>query len=101
MPKKNDPTQEPFRKYHLDEENWAKPDTFTVKLNAQERAMLEEAKKILHQKKNSTALKQLAEIGFKCITWPLTQAVLDISFNNRRKNYRLGIVEYEVEDEQK
>ena len=99
MPKTNDVTQEPFIRYKLDEEERA--DTFTVKLNAEERKRLEEAKKILHQKKNSTALKQLAEIGYKYVTSPLNAEILETLFKNKRKNQRLGIVEFEVEDKQK
>lgn len=101
MPKTNDPTQEPWRKYRLEEEKWDRPDTFTVKLNPIERAMLDRAKKILRQKKNSTALKQLAEIGYKCITSPLTGQIMETVFKNKRKNNRLGIVEFEVDDMQK
>ena len=101
MPKTNDLTQEPFRKYRLDEEKWDKPDTFTVKLNPLERRWLDKAKKILHQKKNSTVLKQLAEIGYKYVTSPLNAEVLETLFKNKRKNRRIGIVEFEVEGEQK
>lgn len=39
-------------------------DKFTVRLNPEERAMLEEAKKILMVDRDSTALKELAEQGW-------------------------------------
>ena len=83
--------KEPFTRYH-DEK---KADTFTVKLNDQERAILEQSKKRLEQLKDSTALKQLAWIGAKVILSQETAELLDIVFNNKRKNQRLGIIDFE------
>lgn len=84
-------TQEPFVRYHEKK----KADTFTVKLNPQERARLEELKKILQQEKDSTALKQLAEIGAEVLLSPQTKAVLGVVLNNYRRNKRLGIVTFD------
>ena len=52
----------PFQKRHLDEEN-KQQDTFTVRMNAEERAELEELKKDLNINSDSKALKMGATIG--------------------------------------
>jgi len=91
MPKVNDATQEPFRKYRLDGEKWDKPDTFTVKLNKEERELLNHLKNRIEQPKDSTALKQLAFFGAKVILDDSTAYLLDTCFKNRTKNKRLGI----------
>jgi hypothetical protein len=87
LPKVNDPTQEPFRKYNLEK----KVDTFTVKLNEEERQFLEKLKVIIEQPKDSTALKQLAWFGAKVILSDSTSYLLDTCFKNRTKNKRIGI----------
>ena len=51
--------QQPFRKYNIEK----KVDSFTVRMNEEERKQLEEDKKIIQQSKDSTALKTLARIG--------------------------------------
>jgi len=71
-------------------------DVITVKINAEERAMLEEMKKILEQDKDSTALKQLATMGAKVLLSPEIGYILQTVFANKRKNRRLGIVQYEL-----
>lgn len=88
MPKVNDPTQEPFVRYKLGEK---KIDTFTVKLNAEERQLLDRMKHRIEQPKDSTALKQLAWYGTKVILGDSTGYLLDTCFKNRTKNKRLGI----------
>jgi len=93
VPKINDITQEPFIRYHLEK----KEDTFSVKINPEERAIIQHAKKILRQPKDSTVLKQLAKIGYKSITRPEIEEIINILFNNDRKNTRLGIPETEFE----
>lgn len=87
MPKVNDISQEPFTRYHEKK----KADTFSVKLNKEERALLEQLKGIIEQPKDSTALKQLAWYGAKVILSPSTAYLLDTVFKNRGKNQRLGI----------
>ena len=92
-PKTNDISQEPFIRYNEKK----KADSFCVKINAQERAMIQDAKKILEQAKDSTTLKQLAKIGYECITRDLTGRVLRTVFKNKRKNKRTGVPESEFE----
>lgn len=72
-----------------------KTDTFTVKLNSDERLWLEGMKKLLQQEKDSTALKQLASIGSKVLLDKKTSEILELVMNNYRKNKRLGIVTFE------
>jgi hypothetical protein len=76
-----------FRRYH---ENKVR-DSFTMNLNEEEREILEKCKLLIQQDKDSTAMKQLALIGAKEIQSPKTSAILDIVFNNKRKNKRTGI----------
>jgi len=70
-------------------------DTFTVRLNADERRRFDEDKKILEQKKDSTAIKQLALIGSIVLHDDLMRQVLGVVFENKRKNSRIGIVDFE------
>jgi len=72
-----------------------KEDTFTVKLNEEERRNLEEWKKAIHQEKDSTALKQLAYIGAEVILDQKTKKIIEILLNNYRKNKRLGVVSFD------
>ena len=87
----------PFVKERLDEE-WKegeKPDTFTMRLNEEERKILNKCKKVLEQPKDSTAIKTLALIGAKVIHEDLQAYVLGCVFKNKRNNARLGITEIE------
>ena len=54
--------------------------------------MLNQARQILRQNKDSTAMKQLAKIGFKCITSQQNSIILETIFNNKRKNKTSGFV---------
>lgn len=84
--------QAPFRRYH-DEK---KADSFTVKLNSEERQILEQLKHAIQQEKDSTAIKQLAlGVAAKVILDSQTKVILGIVLNNYRKNKRLGIVQFE------
>jgi hypothetical protein len=84
--------QEPFVAYHEKK----KHDTFTVKLNAEERALLDECKNTIEQAKDSTALKQLAWIGAKVLRQDATQMVITTLFKNKQRNDRTGVsVEFE------
>lgn len=83
--------QKPFVKY----KEGKKVDAFTVRLNAQERAMLEQDKKILQQVKDSTALKQLAWIGSNVLHDNFTGAILELIFKNKRRNERIGIPDFD------
>lgn len=86
----------PFRTTKLEEEKKEdKRETFTVSINKEERARLNEDKKILQQVKDSTALKQLAELGHNVLHSDLTGKSLKIVLGNKQRNKRLGIVEFE------
>jgi len=89
MPKTNDITQEPFMSYNFK----AKKNTFTVKLNKEERTLLDSMKRRIEQPKDSTALKQLAWYGAKVLLGDSTAYLLDTCFKNRKKNKRIGIEE--------
>lgn len=81
-----------FVRTRLDEERAADTSkVITVRLNKDELARLEAAALFLGQEKISTALKQLFEVGLIVLHEPKTHAVLDVLFNNERKNKRLGI----------
>ena len=83
--------QEPFRKYHLEKQ----VDSFTIRMNVEERAEFEKNKYLLQQDKDSTALKQLAEIGAKVLQEEKLKQILELVMNNYRKNKRLGIVNFD------
>jgi len=85
---------EPFRKMHLDEEG-KKQDVVTVYLNSEERELLERVKKIIEQKKDSTAIKQLMVIGANLVGGKKQAYIFSILLGNQRRNKRLGIVDYE------
>ena len=86
----------PFRTTRLEEEKKDdKRETFTVSLNLEERKQLNEDKKILQQTKDSTALKQLAELGHNVLHSDLTGKCLRVVMSNKRRNKRLGIVDFE------
>ena len=76
--------QQPFTKYRLDSEGSI--DSFTVRLNEEERKLFEEDKKILEQEKDSTAIKQLARIGSNVLRDPQMASILGIVFKNKRNN---------------
>jgi hypothetical protein len=86
----------PFEKRYLDEEGKAQ-DVITIKLNVDERKLLEDAKRILEQEKDATIFKQLAFIGFKSITSQENEHLLSVVFANKRRNKRLGVSQYEVQ----
>ncbi len=87
--------KEPFRSYTLDEEDKEKPDVFSVKLNKEERALLETCKKKIEQPKDSTAIKSLAKIGAKVILDDPTSYIIDTLFKNKKNNLRVGLSEFE------
>ena len=71
-------------------------EVIPIRLNEQEKALLKDAKRILEQPKDSTALKQLVALGYKCIKKPESEELLELVFANKRKNKRSGIIEFEV-----
>ena len=88
--------KKPFVPYKLEEEKKDdKRETFTVSINKEERLQLNEDKKILQQAKDSTALKQLAELGHIVLHQDITGQIAQVILQNKRRNKRLGIVEFE------
>jgi len=84
--------QAPFRRYHESKKN----DTFAVWMNKTERNMLNDAKRIFQQPKDSTALKMLAMYGYTKLKGDKSTAyLLDTIFKNKAKNKRTGIIEIE------
>ena len=69
---------------------------FTVCLNDVERQMLDKCKVVLQETKDSSALKQLAGIGYLVLRDPLIGGVLGQFMSNRKDNKRLGIPEPEA-----
>ncbi len=87
----------PFTKMHLDEEKRKHTDTFNVRLNPEERKQLEEDKKLIQQPKDSTAFKELAELGSIVLHDKKIAQIIKVILGNRRRNKRLGIVDFEQE----
>ena len=81
--------QEPFTKYNLEK----KSDTFTVRINKQERQWLEEVKEDLNINSDSKALKVAAFIGKNVLQAQFTRPILKYLFKKERvkledyKNY--------------
>lgn len=85
--------KEQFRSYTVDESK--KADVFTIRLNKEERLSLEKAKKALNQKKDSTAMKQLADLGKIVLHDGLTHKIINTLFINKRRNKHIGINDFE------
>ena len=86
--------KKPFKKYNLE----PKEKGFVVvslKLNLEEQAQLVIDKKKLNQTKDGTAIKQLMRLGSKVILDPKLAEYMDIVSENKRKNKRLGIVDFD------
>lgn len=83
--------QKPFRKYDFDN----KKDTFTIKLNKEEREELDNWKFLIQQEKDSTAIKQLAKIGAKVLLKEEVRLINEVTLNNYRRNKRLNIVTFD------
>lgn len=81
----------PFTRYHEEK----KIDSFTCRLNEEERKLLDSCKSILEQKKDSTALKMLAWYGAKVLHEEKTSFLLSLVFKNKSKNSRLGIIDFD------
>lgn len=77
----------------MDEEK--REDVFAIKLNKDERLYLERLKEVIEQEKDSTAIKQLAWIGAKVILADGTMQILETIFENKRKNKRIGVQQFE------
>ncbi len=86
--------KKPFTKFNT-EETKDNREIITLSYNKDERLRLESDKKILQQTKDSTCIKQLAEIGSNVIHQKKTEVLIDIVLGNKRKNKRSGRVDYE------
>jgi len=83
----------PFRAYSLDGK---KQDVFSIKISKEQREVLESCKKVLQQKKDSTAIKQLAfEIGAEVVLRSWMGKMIGAITDNKRKNQRLGIADFD------
>lgn len=84
--------KKPFTRYDLNN----KTDVITLRLNDEERELLEKAKVIIEQERDGTAIKQLMMIGLaNVIHDPKTLTLLAVLFKNKRNNKRQGIVTYD------
>ena len=72
--------KDPFSRQHLKK----KADTFTVRLNQQERAMLEEIKEDLNINSDSKALKFAAWIGKNVLHTVFSRKILRFLFDKDR-----------------
>lgn len=80
-----------FVRYHEEK----KVDSFTVRVNEEERQLLNNVKNIIEQPKDSTALKQLAWIGAKVIQEEKVSFIIGSLFKNKRNNKRLGVIDFD------
>lgn len=85
--------KKPFVRYDLD--NKYKEAPISVKLNKEERDLLNQCKLVIEQSKDSTALKTLAWIGAKVLLEEKTSYILATLFKNKRNNQRMGVVDFE------
>ena len=83
----------PFQKEYLEDSS---SDVIALRLNSEDREMLNNAKLVMKQQKDSTAIKQLARLGSNVLHDPKTLFILDTIFNNERRNRRIGIDEIDV-----
>lgn len=84
--------RKPFEPQRFEEEREKDAGkVFTVRLNAEELERLEASKKALHQPKDSTALKMLADIGYDVLHDQLTGKIMKRVFINKANNKRQGI----------
>ena len=84
--------KKPFYPDRLQEErDKDKGKVLPVRLSEEELLKLQIDKKILHQPKDSTALKLLAEIGANVLHDRKTGAIIAAIFKNKSKNRRTGL----------
>lgn len=84
----------PFKLYDTSdkEKNY---EVISVRINQDQRKILDQSKRLLEQEKDSTAIKQMLLIAYFVIHTDFTRQILRIVFENKRKNKRLGIMEFE------
>jgi len=87
---------EPFTPTKLEEERNPNDIKFSVRITPEEKDWFQDGKLILRQPKNSTAMKQLAKIGYdQVIHDKKTRDLLNTVINNSRRNQRTGVTESE------
>lgn len=79
----------------LEEERNNTKDVFSVKINKDERLLLDKCKMVIEQPKDSTALKTLAWIGAKVILEEKTNYIISTLFKNKRNNERNNIHDFD------
>lgn len=79
----------------LEEERNNIKDVFSVKINKEERLLLDKCKMVIEQPKDSTALKTLAWIGSKVILEEKTNYIISTLFKNKRNNERNNIHDFD------
>lgn len=90
--------RKPFQKQYLDEEKKEeKGEIITVRLNKEERELLDIDKKALQQPKDSTAIKQMIDIARFVLHQSEMGKISRLLLANVRRNVRIGINEYEGE----
>lgn len=86
----------PFEPQRLEEER--KKDSgevITIRLNAEEREMLNDCKKVIQQAKDGSAIKSMMRIGAFVIHSKKIRFIIDTLFLNKKRNWRTGISEFE------
>lgn len=83
-----------FVNYGLDNKK-PKSETISLKLNVEEREVLDKCKLILEQPKDGTALKTLAWFGAKVLQEEKIAYLLGSLFKNKKNNQRLGIIDFD------
>jgi hypothetical protein len=82
--------KKPFVKYDLDDAK----SHLTMRLTDEEKEWILPAKRFIKQPKTSTAIKQLAKIGYALVLQrPEIATVLETVTENLRRNSRIGITE--------
>jgi len=88
-----------FESKYLDEEKktiYKDSEVISLKINAEERKKLDLLKTYLLQPKDSTLLKQIAEIYYsEVILQEKSTKFRDILLDNSRRNKRTGLTEFE------
>jgi len=87
--------KKPFVSYTLDKDKDNNIDIFTVRLNKEERVLLEDSKQLLQQGKDSTCFKQLAKIGYTFVLHDKKMMNLLVTIlDNKRKNKDRGVDDF-------
>lgn len=88
--------KKPFKAYREEEERAKdKRVTFTLSMNKEEYKQLQKDKELIEQTRDSTAVKQLANVGAIVLRDKKTRAIIDTLFINKRRNKRQGIPDFD------